>query len=162
MNAPKILPVGADALDTLVKAHPRLFHGEYPRSASDLLRGWYGLVDELLQQIDGLLTDEQVKSIRIVQIKEKFGVLRVYLRNMSAQYEDPDEELVAEKDTKKDDDMVLIMRQVHALVELACHRSEQTCAACSAPGQLRRDRGWIVTLCDACNDLPPEELRKLF
>lgn len=58
---------------------------------------------------------------RFIQIKEKFGVLRVYLDHA-------DERIVALTDTAET-------------------LSKTTCEECGAPGQLRSG-GWLKTLCD--------------
>jgi hypothetical protein len=68
-------------------------------------------------------TDDQGRTFRPVQIKEKFGGLRVYLNG-----ETP--EMTA------------------AIIE-AERKSFETCEQCGAPGKLRRG-GWISTLCDIC------------
>jgi hypothetical protein len=65
----------------------------------------------------------EARGIRVVQIKEKFGGLRIYL-----------------DDT--DDD-------VHAAILLAESIASRTCEECGAPGELRGP-GWYRTRCDDC------------
>ena len=62
--------------------------------------------------------------MRITQIKEKFGDLRVFLAGAN--------------DAAFD------------LVHEAEDQSSTTCEWCGAPGQKRQD-GWILTLCEICH-----------
>lgn len=57
----------------------------------------------------------------ILQVKEKFGELRFYMKGGTAAHE--------------------------AYVDFACAMSIRVCEVCGAPGQ-RRDTRWVKTLCD--------------
>lgn len=65
-------------IQELIIAHPRLFKHISTRSQSDLSQGWYKLVDELCQQINFVITDDELANFEVLQIKEKFGSLRFY------------------------------------------------------------------------------------
>ena len=58
----------------------------------------------------------------VLQVKEKFGTLRLYVKDAS-------------------DD-------VRAMIELAVERSAVTCEECEAAGRLRHGTGGMRTLCD--------------
>lgn len=62
---------------------------------------------------------------KAVQVKEKFGQLRLYMNY----YVKEIEELITEAEVK----------------------SGKTCEDCGTPGELR-EGGWLVTLCDNCNE----------
>ena len=66
-----------DALEALIRRYPRLFHGEPPRSRSEVPPEWADLIDKLCADIDRLVVKETVR-FQVTQIKEKFGTLRFY------------------------------------------------------------------------------------
>lgn len=91
--------------------------------------GWFDLIDKALAQI--LMTCcETNESIKIVQIKEKFGGLRIYY-----DIESEDEDF-----RKKIDDIVYN----------AENESYVTCEVCGEEGKPRKG-GWIKTLCNDHN-----------
>lgn len=65
----------------------------------------------------------QQEGVAITQIKEKFGTLRFYVAGAPA--------------------------HIHDAIDAAERKSAETCEECGAPGK-RRQGGWIVTCCDAC------------
>ena len=82
--------------------------------------GWYAVIDRLLTAIE---TAGLAESANIVQIKQKFGGLRVYgLPHTEA---------------------------LQALVTIAEEEARRTCERCGEPGELR-PKGWFEVRCDAC------------
>lgn len=67
------------------------------------------------------MSEAELELPRFLQIKEKFGTLRVYLDHA--------------------DDRIM------ALMDMAERLSEVTCEQCGEPGELRTG-GWLKTLCD--------------
>lgn len=67
---------------------------------------------------------------QIVQIKEKFGQLRVYLDHTDRR----------------------IFERIHGMIRFAEYMSGHICENCGNRGTIRRDRMWIQTLCDICNE----------
>jgi hypothetical protein len=65
-------------LQRLVDAHPLIFRGQLPRCHSYLEPDWYELVDRLLTAFEDELGAEGCKALKIEQVKEKFGSLRVH------------------------------------------------------------------------------------
>lgn len=91
-----------------------------------LPRGWGPLSMELVEDLIRLGWDR-----RVLQIKEKFGTLRVY-----------------------------ISQREEALVDRAIatrERSATICQGCGGPGTLLEVRGRWDTLCDACRALQRAE-----
>lgn len=127
-----------DALPELMQRYPRLFRGEGPVIPSGLLPGWAGLVEQLLADIDGLLTDAQAQRFEVGQIKEKFGTLRFYWK-------------LQESGQASDDERLLRVRMM-ALVREAERHSATVCERCGAPGTLGENMGWYRVRCESCGD----------
>lgn len=99
--------------------------------------GWYDIIDSLFIAIEDVL-DESVHAyknidrlLRVGQIKEKFGGLRVHL-------------------DYGDDITDSEYARMEEAIEKAEGESIRTCENCGKPGRLRVDRGWMRTLCDEC------------
>lgn len=93
--------------------------------------GWYRVIRSLAASIssenDRYRSDEDGKIVSVVQLKEKFGGLRVYLTHQ------PD--------------------FVRGAVRTAERMAEQTCELCGATeGNVRRhdNSGWMKTVCESC------------
>ena len=67
-------------LQQLIDKYPRLFRGKAPIARSEILPGWLQLLEELLQDINRLLSDAEATAFEITQIKEKLGSLRLRFR----------------------------------------------------------------------------------
>ncbi len=130
--------------------------------------GWFVLVDQLMTDLESLLRERGVSEAfwpRVVQVKEKFGTLRFYVRDMFP--------LNSAEDDAEGDEITgllgrLAMEKVGAMCSLrpvseipaiaerirrAEEESADLCERCgSADGLLRRG-GWVHTFCDACEDL---------
>lgn len=120
----------------LVDAHPKLFKGKSPSATSDCPCGWGMIVHRLCTQIEASLDDAELKTFRIMQIKEKFGALRFHC------------------DAKIKEDRYAI---VSALISEAEIKSAQTCMACGEAAAPEGQDGWIATLCAACRGKPMEQ-----
>lgn len=83
--------------------------------------GWFDLISELLVNIKKQKLNKQFK---IVQIKEKFGGLRVYVRHGR--------------------------EEVFNLIDEAEKKSYEICETCGKPGKLRLD-SWHKVSCDKCH-----------
>jgi hypothetical protein len=81
--------------------------------------GWFDLVFDCFKRIS-----EADCETMIVQVKEKFGGLRVYCRTYC--------------------------EAVKRFIKEAEARSLITCEVCGAAGDTKSDNGWMVTLCDSC------------
>ncbi len=77
-------------------------------------RGWERLIDKVY--------DAKPRSTHIIQVKEKFGGLRVYCGGSIPEF--------------------------FAIIDQAEKESYEICEECGDPGKLREDLGWILTLCD--------------
>ena len=103
-------------IDQAMKRYPKLFKNCY--CGFDTGIGWENLLIEAFEELNKLDT------INIVQIKEKFGTLRLYVGGSN--YD-----------------------QVDKIVDEAERKSAITCEYCGKPGKLRQT-SWLKTLCDDC------------
>lgn len=95
-------------------------------------KGWTPLVLKFYEAI------KENPLIRVNQIKEKFGGLRIYFDHVCS-------DINAENPK--------CTHNFDALYELTDRLSEQsykTCERCGAPGELRTNRPWVRTLCNEC------------
>lgn len=90
--------------------------------------GWLSILSELFEKIDKELLEEysfnERKHFKIVQVKEKFGTLRVYC------YGNND--------------------RINELIEKAEQKSAITCECYGRIGATQNKSGWIQTLCKKC------------
>ena len=84
--------------------------------------GWYGLTLPIIEEIRLYNKKYPKDKIRIDQIKEKFGGLRIYTSW------EPD--------------------YLKAMILKAGHESEHICEICGARGKNEEINGWYMTLCD--------------
>jgi hypothetical protein len=86
--------------------------------------GWYPMVEKLLLDFRALPREDGM--VRVNQIKEKFGGLRVYV------------EVSGSGDFKE---------RVRGMIEQAEKQASRTCEFCSNPGVLR-SAGWMRVTCE--------------
>ncbi|MEI9923449.1 MAG: hypothetical protein WDN50_07915 [Bradyrhizobium sp.] len=117
----------------LIARYPHLFNQElygrviapgYPTTGD----GWQDLVRRAVERIAAAVS-EAPGSLRITQIKEKFGTLRLYTW----------------AGTGFTDVMDVAVNEA---IELAEARSACTCEKCGSPGRLFKSGGWYLTACD--------------
>lgn len=86
--------------------------------------GWHPIIEAYLKEVQRLIFPST--RVRLVEVKEKFGGLRLYTGSMSREIYDG--ELAASERTE-------------AL-------SFRTCEVCGRPGVLRKRGGWYLTRCE--------------
>lgn len=89
----------------------------------DCGKGWYPLIDELMSKLQ-VLNEEKYPDLQVVQVKEKWGLLTVYLT-----YYYPE----AEK-----------------LIDEYRDKSAKICEICGNPSTVRLVSGWYSSICDDC------------
>lgn len=109
----------------LVKEYPKLFAGfNKPPNQSlmcfgcDCGDGWFELIKEMCERI------KDYPDVEFIQIKEKFGTLRVYTGSV------PDE--------------------VSDIIDEMCSRSATVCELCGASGKCISHSGWVRCMCEEC------------
>lgn len=102
--------------------------------------GWFELIYNTFSNILKIPYIEHF-GIKVYQIKEKFGTLRIYydFNNGFVNEEDYPE---IQKDVIQD--------AVSKLIHDAEDKSAITCEICGRKGELRNDSNWIQTKCNAC------------
>ena len=115
-------------LQLLLEKYADKFEPGWPASF-DVDSGWYDILKELFDNLEPFLNWDIVK---ICQVKEKFGGLRVYV--------DFHGDIDAED-----------VKQIHDMIDDAESKSLHTCESCGAIGEVRTI-GWIKTLCDDCHN----------
>ena len=137
--------------------------------------GWYHILDLMCKQLMEVQEKYDVK-ITFRQIKEKFGTLRVYYHFTPGPRWTLDEDKHSLLDGKPNvticragwsndaktapayDEVDSIITEIISNAEVF---SSITCEACGISGAVSREGGWIVTLCDKCEEARIEE-RKNF
>lgn len=85
--------------------------------------GWHELVYKMCVEIDDLY-EENIDKISILQIKEKYGMMRVH----------------ASTSNKELDDIIEKYEQL----------SKSTCEICGAEGKMMGDDYWVMVRCEGC------------
>lgn len=125
-----------ELIDKLNNKHRLIFENIFPADVGD---GWYNILDMLFTGIASHLkqlkenyvyevrlgasnVDMPDETIRIMQIKEKFGSLRIYCSTVDL--------------------------YMSGLVNMAELMSMVTCEECGNPGELKTTNGWVKCLCN--------------
>jgi len=104
----------------------------YDFSISD---GWLAIITSLLKSIKNDIMYNDMPEVKIIQIKQKFGGLRVY-------YDGGDD-------------------ATRGMVTMAMAIAEETCEDCGSTEDISQTSGYIRTLCTKCKNNHEVE-RKLF
>lgn len=110
---------GVSAIEALLEE--RKVNLRIPGAPED---GWVDIIKDFLDGMDALGPWDHEHGI--AQIKEKFGGLRIYLAESTAERE--------------------------ALVRLAEIRADKTCEWCGKPGTIDSSGYWLKTLCEPCKE----------
>lgn len=117
------------AVDRWIKKHPEWF--DQPRiDIEDGHEGWHQLIDDAFEAVEKVLSTSSGEYFRIVQVKEKFGALRIYFREAGT----PPEAIAQLSE---------IMRDAEA-------RSQRICEVCGAPARFGLKRGTYSVRCEGC------------
>jgi hypothetical protein len=95
--------------------------------------GWEPLIRRLSEKLEPIARET---GLRAVQVKEKMGGLRVYVRCADGARVLP----------------VAISKAVLASIGAAEKESRRTCEHCGAPGSIGKTAGWWSTLCNPCRE----------
>jgi hypothetical protein len=93
--------------------------------------GWEPLIRRLAEKLEPIARET---GLHAVQVKEKFGELRFYVRGADGARVLP----------------VAISKTVHAAISEAMEESSRTCEHCGAACSTQKVEGWWATLCAAC------------
>jgi hypothetical protein len=96
-------------------------------------KGWHPLLERIFLALKPDVVYERKPKGYVIQVKEKFGTLRVYLGGVE-------------------------MAWVDSYVDGLCDASSVICEDCGNPGRIRslnEGRTWVRTLCDSCHQTAP-------
>ena len=86
--------------------------------------GWDLLLEDLFEKIDKIVKREKIENFRVVQVKEKYGSLRVYCDYSN--------------------------KEIEELIDKAEEESYKTCEMCGSKDGVTQSKGWISSLCKKC------------
>ncbi len=117
------------AVDRWIEKRPKWF--DRPRiDIEEGHEGWRHLIDNAFGSAEQILLDYPRASFRIVQVKEKFGALRIYFR---------EEGLPAE-----------VSARLREIMQAANDQSGYVCEICGASARLGKRRGCVSVRCPSC------------
>lgn len=67
------------SIEALMATHPLIFKGALPLVPSSVPPGWVDLTSQLFSSLTATLSREEMSFVRVLQVKEKFGSLRIRL-----------------------------------------------------------------------------------
>jgi hypothetical protein len=121
----------------LKKAFPRIFKDSFYFECGD---GWFELIGKTAAYID-----TKTKDCQIVQVKEKFGSLRIYI---TFDYNQDGEPKVSEEN----------LSEIYEFIRLTEQQSKQICEDCgkelnSITRESQKNLGyWIRNICKSCSE----------
>jgi hypothetical protein len=147
-------------LAALTSRYPYLFSGEHLEY--DIAPGWLGIVEELCAQIEATLTAAEKPTVSFGQVKEKLGGLRAYVKGAPLRLDIIGERGLRvsgrfEKEARSD-----VFSRIAPILDAAEDASYRTCILCGAPGRVRRNRSWWLTLCDKHAACTYQDLKERF
>lgn len=125
-------------MNKLLKKYPKLFdwiklyREEYPNApiypiefGIECGKGWYWLLDNLMDSITSYCKNNNKEFPKVVQIKEKFGGLRFYANDTDS--------------------------NIDGMIWFAEDLSYNICENCGSTDNVEQTKGgWISTLCETC------------
>lgn len=111
-----------------LRRFPQLFQADassepLPYGGFAVGAGWTPILDDLFRDLATLEAGPSGR-LTVIQVKEKFGALRVYIHRGTA--------------------------AAMEAIDRASRRSATICEFCGAPSAIRDRKGWFTTQCDAC------------
>jgi hypothetical protein len=115
----------------LINKYPELF-GVMPFDSTTTLmeyglecgEGWHNILTDLFEKISIIVKNNNLESFKIVQVKSKFGGLRVYTENST--------------------------KEINALIRVAEDECSITCEKCGASSKPTSNNGWLINYCEDC------------
>lgn len=120
--------------DQLKRKFPKLFENAQEPFLSEGFRfddGWYDIIHDMCSMLNTVVIEEELEFV-IMQMKEKFGELRMYTIGGTD---------ITEK-----------------IIDFTWERSRETCERCGSKGKVRKAKWCLQCLCDNClQDVMKEE-----
>ena len=129
---------------TMCSRFPELMaERHWPRSKTCMCEGfscdsgWHDIIQNTFAKLDTLRRKFEM-NIRIRQVKEKFGTLRIYFTVSDGEMPPTTEE------------SALLSEVAGLLVDHACCQSSMTCEVCGKHGEMHHKDTLLKTLCKDC------------
>ena len=116
-----------DKYEQLCKKYPKIFK----TNCITCGEGWYDIVEQVVKLIDNLTELNKYPPIEIVQIKEKFGQIRIYYT-------------ITDESTEAQDAFI------SGMIESAISFSGLICENCGNRSKVYNRNGWYSTICKKC------------
>jgi hypothetical protein len=127
-----------ERIEALVQSCPTIFGGA-KTYRFECRGGWIPILNNLCDSLETLARSDY-PDLRIVQIKEKFGGLRVYTEGAP---------VIANLEAVRTKKEAPTPTLVGKFINIATRLAEKTCEFCGEEGELRTEgMRWIRTLCD--------------
>lgn len=136
----------SSAYSQLRAKYPGYFREDFPYWALSYPLGWHPRVMRLLEEITRAVDAEHLGTLRITQIKEKFGGLRLYFQVRPAHL--PSNDPGDDPGDQTSDAPIRIIRE---LIDAADEDCQRTCELCGREGTLKQDGGWWRVRCYPCS-----------
>lgn len=97
--------------------------------------GWISILEDLFEKISFVVKRDNLIDFRVVQVKEKFGDLRVYTNNSNQEIKD-------------------LIRDAEKLCSISCSECGELSSHTTKGGSPDRDqakRRWVSNLCEKCS-----------
>ena len=137
----------------IIDQYPEQFQGGPYFLGISIDSGWTPIVLDACREIQERLTADELRRFHWIQIKEKFGGLKLYWgpdNTISVAIIEPATvhslEIASDEPPGFTKPTVLAIREI---VARACERAGRTCEICGGPGRLYADGYW-QTLCEDC------------
>ena len=126
--------MGRDTQQKIIARYPKLFRNVtwniVPKRPCTMNRircgdGWDNIIEELCEKIDCVAKRDNLRDLQFMQIKEKFGLLRVYMNGQSSD-------------------------EIKGFILEAEKKSSNTCEDCGGGGIIRKGR-WLRCNCIDCD-----------
>lgn len=96
----------------------------------EISKGWYDIAENFFKNI------KKIKGVEVIQIKQKFGELRIYVSHTND--------------------------KIEKLIKVSTEEAEHTCEMCGVNNEWvgkKRPRFWIFNICDECLAVKCKELK---
>jgi len=104
--------------------------------------GWYWLINNLCFQLQFDIDKNHYPQIEFTQVKEKFGLLRIYYTYAEDAY--------VKRTEKQQNDIQKITAAQDGMIDFAMSLSESICEECGSTDRVTQTAGWVYTRCHKC------------
>ena len=111
-------------VNRLIKNFPEMYRPDEYLGVGD---GWYSILWNLSQEVMDLCRERGEVPPKVLQVKEKFGALRIYFE--------------------------YFVGDMGEIVSKYERESLNICERCGKPGSTKGSTGWIKTLCTECRGI---------